>query len=318
MADKELASITAADALTGAELLIVVQGGNSRKATAADLAALALADLDTTDFVLVDEARFAAEPAAIASSGTTDVLAAASLFVAVSGTTTITSLGTGANRLRVVRFTGSLTLTYNATSLILPGAADIQTAAGDVMIIASDASSNVRVIAYQRASGGPIQTLGAAIVALSVDSTPDANADYVPTYDASGTVGKRVLMRNLRVRESILIAVSDEITAISAGTNKIKFRMPYAFKLLEVRASLNTAQSSGSAVQVDINEENSSVLSTKLTIDNGEKTSTTAGTQPVISDSDLADDAEIEIDIDTVGDGTAVGLKVALIGYRTG
>lgn len=36
----------------------------------------------------------------------------------------------------------------------------------------------------------------------------------------------------------------------------------------------------------------------------------------MISDALLADDAEISIDIDQVGDGTAKGLKVMLIGYR--
>jgi hypothetical protein len=34
----------------------------------------------------------------------------------------------------------------------------------------------------------------------------------------------------------------------------------------------------------------------------------------VISDTSLADDAEITIDIDQIGDGTAKGLKVILIG----
>ena len=47
--------------------------------------------------------------------------------------------------------------------------------------------------------------------------------------------------------------------------------MPYAMTLTSVRASLNTAQTSGSIFTVDINESGSSVLSTKLTIDNTEK-----------------------------------------------
>ena len=92
--------------------------------------------------------------------------------------------------------------------------------------------------------------------------------------------------------------------------------MPYAFTLTDVRASLATAQSCGSIFTVDINEGGASILSTKLTIDNGEKTSTTAATAAAISDAELADDAEITIDIDQIGDGTAKGLKVALIGRR--
>ena len=116
--------------------------------------------------------------------------------------------------------------------------------------------------------------------------------------------------------EYLTIACSDETTALAAGAANITFRIPYAMTLTEVRANLNTAQTSGSIFTVDINESGSSVLSTKLTIDNTEKTSTTAATAPVISDGNLADDAEITIDIDQVGDGTAKGLKLTLIGTR--
>jgi hypothetical protein len=114
----------------------------------------------------------------------------------------------------------------------------------------------------------------------------------------------------------IQLAASDETTALTAGTNKVTFRLPVAFTLTAVRASLTTAQASGSIFTVDINEGGASILSTKLTIDNTEKTSTTAATPAVISDTALADDAEITIDIDQIGDGTATGLKITLIGTR--
>jgi hypothetical protein len=112
----------------------------------------------------------------------------------------------------------------------------------------------------------------------------------------------------------LVVAASDETTALTAGTAKITFRMPRAVTLTAVRASLTTAQASGNIFTVDINEAGSSILSTKLTIDNTEKTSTTAATPAVISDANLADDAEMTIDIDQIGNGTATGLKVALIG----
>lgn len=115
----------------------------------------------------------------------------------------------------------------------------------------------------------------------------------------------------------IIIACSDETTALTTGTAKATFRMPYAFTLTAVRASVTTAPT-GSVLTVDINEAGSSILSTKLTIDASEKTSTTAATPAVISDSALADDAEITIDIDGVGSTIAgAGLKVTLIGYAS-
>jgi hypothetical protein len=115
---------------------------------------------------------------------------------------------------------------------------------------------------------------------------------------------------------TLIVAVSDETTALTTGTAKITFRMAHAMTLTEVRASLTIAQASGSILTVDINESGTTILSTKLTIDNTEKTSTTAATAAVISDADLADDAEITIDIDAIGDGSAEGLKVTLIGTR--
>lgn len=112
------------------------------------------------------------------------------------------------------------------------------------------------------------------------------------------------------------MAASDETTALTTGTAKVTFRMPYAMTVTAVRASLSTAQASGSIFTVDINEGGTSILSTKLTIDNTEKTSTTAATPAVVSDTALADDAEITIDIDQIGNGTAKGLKVTIIGTR--
>jgi hypothetical protein len=114
----------------------------------------------------------------------------------------------------------------------------------------------------------------------------------------------------------IQAACSDETTALTAGTNKVTFRLPAAFTLTGVRASLTTAQTSGSIFTVDINLGGTSVLSTKLTIDNTEKTSLTATTPAVISNTTMTDDGEITVDIDQIGDGTAKGLKITLIGFR--
>jgi hypothetical protein len=122
---------------------------------------------------------------------------------------------------------------------------------------------------------------------------------------------------NVKLTESLIIACSDETTAITAGTGKVTFRMPYAFTLSAVRASVTTAPT-GSTIIIDINEGGTTILSTKLSIDATEKTSTTAASVAVISDTALADDAEITIDFDQVGSTIAgAGVKVYLIGTRT-
>lgn len=121
---------------------------------------------------------------------------------------------------------------------------------------------------------------------------------------------------SVNASEFLGIACSDEVTALIAATGVATFRAPYALTLTDVRASLTTAQASGSIFTVDINVGGASILSTKLTIDNTEKTSTTAATAAVISAASIADDAEISIDIDQVGSGEAAGLKVTLIGAK--
>jgi len=90
----------------------------------------------------------------IASAGTTNIGSATGTYVEVTGTTTITSLGTvQAGTRRVVTFTGILTLTYNATSLILPTAGSITTQAGDVAQFVSLGSGNWKCTGYLRNDG---------------------------------------------------------------------------------------------------------------------------------------------------------------------
>ena len=93
----------------------------------------------------------------IASATTTDLNTATGNMVDITGTTTITGLGTvQAGAIFFVRFTGILTLTHNATSLILPTGANITTAAADSAIFESLGSGNWRCANYFRKDGGAL------------------------------------------------------------------------------------------------------------------------------------------------------------------
>ncbi len=117
------------------------------------------------------------------------------------------------------------------------------------------------------------------------------------------------------ITESFCVAISDEETAITTGTAKVTMRMPYAFTLTDIRGSLNTVSSSGSPI-FDVNDGGTSIMTTnKILIDVSEKTSETAVTAPTLTDTALADDAEITFDIDTPGTG-AKGAKICLIGHQ--
>jgi len=99
--------------------------------------------------------------ASVASATTTDLGAQVSDLVLISGTTPITGFGTAdAGRIIKVRHSGVLTLTHNGTSLILPGAANITTAAGDTYEAESLGSGNWVVRAYQKANGTAVVSSG--------------------------------------------------------------------------------------------------------------------------------------------------------------
>ena len=158
-------------------------------------------------------------------------------------------------------------------------------------------------------AGDVLYTDGTNFVDLAIGT-----AGQVLTTNAGATAPEWAT--NAAGVQSFVIACSDLTTALTAVADVAKFRMPYAFTITEVRASCNTAPTDA-AILVDINENGTTILSTKLMIDATEKTSTTATTAAVVSDAALADDAEITIDIDQIGSTIAgTGLVVTIIGTR--
>ena len=83
----------------------------------------------------------------------------------ITGSGAITSLGSGgaSGIVRRLVFTTVLQITHNATSLILPGAANITTAAGDVAEFVSLGSGNWRCLGYQRADGTALVPSGLGV-----------------------------------------------------------------------------------------------------------------------------------------------------------
>lgn len=172
------------------------------------LASLAITGLDTIFTSLasgdslvynginwVNRKLLGAKGTPIASASTTDLGAANSDFVDVTGTTTITSLGATTTRNHIwVNFTGALTLTHNATSLILPGAANITTAAGDIAEFIRISGSNWKCVSYIKADG------------TSVAGVPDGTITFAKLAAAAiattaeilaGTASKLVSAANL-------------------------------------------------------------------------------------------------------------------------
>jgi hypothetical protein len=164
---------------------------------------------------------------------------------------------------------------------------------------------------------GQIHTYSTENTALNLGTD-----DYVLTADSGEATGLAWLdSGSIKHQVALVIACSDESTALTTG-QKISFRLPYNMTLnggsAGITGSLVTAGTGAALLTVDINESGSTILSTKLTFDATETTTTTATTPVVISDLALAADSIITIDIDTLDTGlVAAGLKISLIGSVT-
>jgi hypothetical protein len=149
--------------------------------------------------------------ATIASAATTDLSTVSSEEVSITGTTTITSLGTSsAGTKRNVNFAGALTLTHNATSLILPPGANILTAAGDRAEFLSLGSGNWICTGYL-----PVQNMGLLPLFGSGQTWQSVTRNSGTTY--YNTTGKPILVkRNLNTSSSVLCFVT--VGGVSIGT----------------------------------------------------------------------------------------------------
>jgi hypothetical protein len=136
----------------------------------------------------------------LASAATTNLGSLSTRVITVTGTTTITSFGssaTTANPIFLIKFTGALKITYNATSMILPGAADVTTANGDSAIMEYLGSGNWQMLIYMSAAallgGKKVTTINTSYVLSTVDvntilvCNPVANMTVTCPSDATAT-----------------------------------------------------------------------------------------------------------------------------------
>ena len=170
---------------------------------------------------------------------------------------------------------------------------------------ATQKATGTVVAAMVKAAIGSASATATGVVELATTAEALTGTDTARAVTPEGL--KYVLDRQA---EFLPLAIGDETTALTTGTAKVTWRAPFALTLVAVRASLTTASSSG-VPTFDINEGGTTILSTKLTIDANEKSSTSAATAVVISDTAIADDAELTVDVDVAGTGAA-GAKIIL------
>ncbi len=150
------------------------------------------------------------------------------------------------------------------------------------------------------------------------DFCPTPNYLYILISNSGSPIWLRLSSSWSGDLDSFIIECSDETTALVAASGVRSFRMTPAFTISDIRASVVTAPVGATLLTVDVLINGSSILSTKLTFDSGEKTTKTAATQRVISSASIADDDVVSIDIISVGETTpGAGLKVSIVGSDT-
>jgi hypothetical protein len=119
-----------------------------------------------------------------------------------------------------------------------------------------------------------------------------------------------------RMTESIMAAFTNAEDPIEAGLATGTLYIPYALNLSEVRIKLKVAQTSGDALRVDVLSDDVSILAAPAELPNGETELIIAGPSSTIVMSAIPTSAVITTNITQIGDGTAIGLTVALVGRQ--
>ena len=147
--------------------------------------------------VLLSRPSYANKGTDIASATTTNIWASAGELNHITGTTTITSFGTAnrAGEIRELIFDDAVTLTHNASTLVIPGGANYTTAAGDVIIVRADTTTK-HLISAKPAAGGVIGKISSTDGLLTqtgasayVGRTITAASNKVTITNGSGVSG---------------------------------------------------------------------------------------------------------------------------------
>jgi hypothetical protein len=142
--------------------------------------------VDSSNHLLTPQIGGGSVAASISSGSTTDLGSVPQPYKAISGTTTINSFGSSApiGSVHFVVFSGVLTLTYNAGSMVLPGQQSITTQGGDVAEAIYLGAGNWRVLRY-------------TLISTPVKTTP-ATTDYILIQDvAAANATKKSLISQL-------------------------------------------------------------------------------------------------------------------------
>ncbi len=176
----------------------------------------------------------------VASASTIDLDSLVVGFVDVTGTSSISAITLAAGRSRSVRFTGVLSL-VNSANLVLPGGANITTAAGDFATFRGYAGGVVRCVYYGAASGSSL------LQQITDDTT--TNATMYPTWvnTSSGPAAAKVSSTKLTFNPLTGLFSAPSFAGALNGTVGITTPAAAAFTSVSASLQITSTLASGTA-----------------------------------------------------------------------
>lgn len=158
-------------------------------------------------------------------------------------------------------------------------------------------------------------------VIQSVDSALDYKAPTTTGARVEGQFeeqfGKLPMSRWKNVGRIVMIKLTNDLTSASVGDTFYSFHVPQELdgsRLVEAHAAVTTVSAASGPILINVAIGANDLLSTRINIDDNEKTSYTAATQSVPNElyNIVRTGDQIDVDIDDIGDGAAKGWQLIL------
>lgn len=192
--------------------------------------------------------------ATIASAATVDLATSTGISLSISGAAAISSFGVmPAGVKRELTFLAAATLT-NSASLVLPGNADIVTAAGDVAMLRSLGGGTWRCTAYQRAASAPYSPTGTET--LKNKNLDDATVAFVDDADPTKKVKLQVSGVTTGTTRTLTVPDTDGTLLLSrrqqlvAGFRNLKVQATSASAVAITADAVTVEDSTGGCVRL--------------------------------------------------------------------